>query len=186
LVIAMIHVKHKTQTKLFDCWYASIQMLKTWQNDGVKVKPTGTHTKRLHAGPFGHRLNAYSGEHPHKSVQNARVSKHFLEVLRENGLVRLTRIDLKPDQPMSWLKNLRENGPIMAGGTFGKFMGGLIDDLGHYVVVAGVDTDLEELYIHDPWESVGPTRMKIRDFYPKLWSDFESLFAVEPVRVVNH
>ena len=38
-----IQLTHKTQTKANDCWYASVQMLKSWANNSVKAKPSGQH-----------------------------------------------------------------------------------------------------------------------------------------------
>jgi hypothetical protein len=174
LALFKIQLAHKEQTKLNDCWYASIQMLKTWKNWGTKVKPSGAHTKHLHAGLFGHKLNADSGK-----------SKHFEKVLTENNIICLPRTVLRLQEPESLLDALQTYGPIMSGGTFGKAMRGLIKNLGHYVVLAGVDTISGYYMLHDPWEAIGPKWMKGTEFCQMAWNDNESNFANDAPKVVN-
>jgi hypothetical protein len=110
--VRQIYLKHKTQTKCNDCWYASIQMLKTWQADGVKTKPSGTHTKHLHAGIVGHRLRP-----------DSKLSKHFKDVLKENGLITLGPLVVRLTFATDVLEALETYGPLMVGGDFGTFIG---------------------------------------------------------------
>jgi hypothetical protein len=83
---------------------------------------------------------------------------------------------------------LQKFGPIMVGGNFGQLMGGLISNLGHFVVLAGVKTDpdgVTQLKIHDPWENVGPKWVPALEFSQKAWGDGESFIAVRPPPAVN-
>lgn len=79
----VIRIKHKQQTTSNDCWYACAQMLLTWKYGGVKTKPSGHHTGKLHTGPLAHTLHA-----------DYMQSKHLKGVLNENGLKIITRLDL--------------------------------------------------------------------------------------------
>ena len=40
----IIEIAHTMKTKANDCWYARVQMLKTWKANGVKSQPQGEHT----------------------------------------------------------------------------------------------------------------------------------------------
>ena len=164
------NLTHKTQTKANDCWYACIQMLKTWSQQGVKTKPTGQHTRHLHKGPLGHRLTADPVN-----------SKHFQHVLTENGLMTLPTAILNLRNPDSMHNALTTYGPVMFGGNFGWIIGGLIKNIGHYVVVAGVRTGQREYLVHDPWwESNGRHWMDVTAFANLAWEDDDSQIVVQP------
>ena len=169
-----IPLTHKTQTKCNDCWYASIQMLETWQNAGAKTKPSGAHTMHLHSGILGHRLHA-----------DLHMSKHFQHVLTENGLICLPQQVLDLTDVNSVYNALQTYGPIMVGGNFGELMGGLVKNLGHFVVLAGVRTVQRQYMVHDPWENVGPKWMTVAAFNAKAWGDDESSIVVDPPPAVN-
>jgi Papain-like cysteine protease AvrRpt2 len=137
---------HKKQTKANDCWYASVQMLKSYRF-GVKTKPVGTHTMHLHKGLLGHRLHA-----------DSKVSKHFAGVLQENNLRCLDTNRFLLSSPGMVEECLREFGPIAILGNFGQV--GPIRGLGHFVVLAGIKEDAvgigtRKFKIHDPAKSVG-------------------------------
>ena len=44
-----LEIVHKHQTRLNDCWYACIQMIRTWKHDGAKTKAVGAGV-RAHRG----------------------------------------------------------------------------------------------------------------------------------------
>jgi len=69
----------------------------------------------------------------------------------------------------------------MFGGNFGWIIGGLIKNIGHYVVVAGVRTGQREYLVHDPWwESNGRHWMDVTAFANLAWEDDDSQIVVQP------
>ena len=156
---------HKKQTKANDCWYASIQMLKS-HRFGAKKKPVGPHTKHLHKGVLGHRLNA-----------NSKVSKHFTRVLEENNLRCLDQLQFLINSPGMVRDCLMQYGPIAILGEYGQV--GPIKGLGHFVVLAGVREDesgavsSREFKIYDPGKSAGAW-MPAKFYIDKWGNDDES------------
>ncbi len=159
-----LDLHHKPQTKLNDCWYASIQMLKTYRAGGTKTKPSGTHTMHLHKGLLGHRLNADSLK-----------SKHFTHVLTENKLRCLPTSELDLGRPDSVAQCLGDYGPIAIGGSFGEV--GPLKGFGHFIVLAGVKGDAASKYykIYDP-DQKRPEWRSTRGVAEKWWGDDESSF----------
>lgn len=135
---------HKRQTKLADCWYACIQMLRTYRH-GTKTKTIGDAAARLRNVPIiGRTLRA------------ADDNSAFFEILRQNGLMRVaTRNEFKnfltdsDDQLV--MRALERFGPIMIGGMYGRLLGK--KKMGHYIVLSGIDTDRQLYKINDPGES---------------------------------
>lgn len=159
-------LRHKKQSKLNDCWYASIQMLKTQANGGVKTKTSGTHSDYLHSGPIGHRLNADTA------------SKHYQHVIDENGLKCLPRAECPLYLPNKVLEVLKKYGPIMVGGTFGSVLW-MKHRFGHYIVLAGVDTDRLLYKINDPNENRA-LWVAIQEVANNAWTTDPYMFVVDP------
>jgi hypothetical protein len=161
-----IALQHKKQTKLNDCWYASTQMLKTYAK-GTKTKAAGDHTRRLHSGLFGHTLNS-----------DMKKSKHFEYVLAENDLVPVPRSEMRLYNLASVRTALEKYGPIIIGGEFYKV---LFKKFGHYIVLAGVDTDKRTYKIYDPaWGKNGPEWISADLINAGSFNGDESNFAVDP------
>jgi len=154
-------VVHKHQTKANDCWYASIQMLKTWR-DGSKTKADGKHTQHLHSGILGHRLRAVSAE-----------SKHFTYVLTENNLMCLSKLEFSPWNADNVIECLKRYGPIIIGGDYGEF--GPVKGLGHYIVLSGVGGTAasNEYKINDP-DLKAPEWRSAKKICDGWWNDDES------------
>jgi len=157
-------IQHKKQTKLNNCWYASIQMLKTHASGGAKAKSTGTSAEHLHGGVFGHRLHA-----------DKKNSKHFEKVLEDNGLITLPGLVARMNKPDHVYKFLDEFEPIVLGGTFGEVA--FLKGFGHFIVLAGVDTDSRTYKIYDPAKKK-PQWVSIDTIANKFWDDADSAFAV--------
>jgi hypothetical protein len=160
----VIGIPHKHQTKANDCWYACTQMLLTWKN-GVKTKPAGAHTNRLHSGLFGHTLHA-----------DYLQSKHLSGVLQENGLRLLTTRDVDFNHFQSVYSVLNRYGPISVGGNFGEVLRHLIKGMGHYIVIAGVDEANRRFWVHDPWHTKPQWTDQAR-VVQLAWYDDDSQFA---------
>lgn len=164
---------HKHQTKANDCWYASIQMLKTWKAGGVKTKAAGQATAYLHRGILGHRLLADSAR-----------SKRFVHVLAENDLMTIPRTEISLTtmelptgfRGASALTALQKYGPIIIGGGYGEL--GPIKNLGHFIVLAGVDTDRQRYKIYDP-DKRAPDWRTLNAVASKWWDDDESAIVVK-------
>lgn len=159
-------VVHKHQTKSNDCWYACIQMLQTWKNASTgglgKVKPHGHHTMHLHAGLLGHRLSSdFAG------------SKHYRHILEENSLKCLGCAQVNFVNLATLEGALRRYGPIMVGGEYGELIRHLIKGVGHYIVVAGVDSTNNQILVFDPWHSQ-PHWMDQNWVADKAWFDDDS------------
>lgn len=166
---------HKHQTKANDCWYASIQMVKTWAAGGIKTKATGQHTSYLHGGLLGHKLHA-----------DAARSKHFSHVLVENGMQTIPKSELSLallEAPAAYaaapnvLSCLKKYGPFVIGGSYGAF--GPFKDLGHFIVMAGIDTERQMYKIYDP-DKRGPEWRPRQAVAGPWWDDDESAFGLAP------
>lgn len=142
--MARLPITHKNQTRLNDCWYACIQMLRTYKNNGLKTKPQGVtlhRDKKLFAPVWGNPLGADDPE--------------YRNILEANDLR-----DVSASVGVGSLKLLQEAvdtyGPLIVGGGFGKLLRvpgtnrWLVRGLGHYVVVAGTDTVADTVLINDP------------------------------------
>src|SRR5579885_358520 len=135
-----LNIVHKKQTKLFDCWYACLQMLLSYKA-GHKVKP-GDFAQDHRRGIFGHQLNVFGDDMDH--------------VKEQHGLIDVSGPAtgaLESGARMYIL--LRQYGPIMVSGRYGglkmPFMNRIVQRcFGHWIVVGGTDTLNNRLWIHDP------------------------------------
>lgn len=149
-------LKPKKQTRWNHCWYASIQMLKTWKNSGVKTKPTGDITMKLHD-------------------QNSKLdwnfnSPHFDQVVNENKLKYLNKNKLNIREPDTVVNILTEYGPFIALGLFGKisFLKVTLSAANpHAIVIAGIDTEKKQFKMIDPWTG------------KESWVDYKHLVGLE-------
>lgn len=157
---------HKKQRKANDCWYASIQMLRTWKENQT-TKPKGDHTKHLHKGILGHTLRASAVE-----------SKHFTHVLTENNLKCIDNTEFDPGNSAKVDSCLRKYGPIIIGGRFGQL--GPIKNLGHYIVVGGVGGTAAQpmLKILDP-DKKAEAWVASYQVAAKWWDDDESAIVCD-------
>jgi hypothetical protein len=161
---------HKSQTKANDCWYACIQMLKTYKA-GTKTKTIGEAALHLHGGILGHTLLADSTR-----------SKSFTKVLDQNNLVCVCKeMYFNIIYPDTVEDALRKYGPIMIGGMYGRLFG--FKKMGHFIVLAGIDTDRQLFKIYDPDEKKPDWRSYNRvskDFWGHLYkNDDESAIAIK-------
>jgi hypothetical protein len=120
----------KTQKKMFDCWYACIQMLRS-AVAGAKTKPAGQ-TTMAHRSRWalGRKLDFGSAEGG--------------AILRENHLVDISP-KIRFDRINSLAKELQDRGPLIAGGKYSP-----LNMFGHFIVISGVDTNTGSVSICDP------------------------------------
>src|SRR5215831_16574422 len=131
-----MQLTHKKQSKMFDCWYACIQMLISY-DAGAKTKPHGT-AQTHRQGHFGHKLGA-------GATMDA--------IKDEHGLVDVSTRIFNSDALTDAAKMnvlLHHYGPIMISGTYGgfkiPFMNRIVNrSANHFIVVAGTDTDNNKL-----------------------------------------
>lgn len=157
-----LNLTHKTQTKLNDCWYACIQMLKTYQA-GQKTKPTGAavnaHRKAgaLNGGFWGHALGANDPQ--------------FVGILQQNGLQDVSD-DVGTNSVEAIQLYIDRYGPLIIGGDFGQVARirgtntWLLKGMGHYIVLIGTDPGV--VHIHDPWHT-HRTQMPFATFRAQVW-----------------
>lgn len=161
----MYHLTHKKQTKLNDCWYACIQMIKT-HRFGTKAKPIGSGVSTHRTGTLlGKSIwgNPLGGDDP-----------EFEKILKDNNLRQLTFNAYTSMDVIEQCLNLY--GPIIFGGDFGivvknVFTGKAAIRAGHYIVVVGVDRSGGNVIVHDPDKKHGPTPMPIAAFQKHVWKD---------------
>jgi len=133
-----IQIQHKTQTRANDCWYACIQMLRTYRA-GKKSKPDG-------AGVRAHRnekmLFHWELVWGHKLGEN---DPQFKNILKSNNL-----IDVGGEVPfidVGYIQDaLNKHGPLMVLGDFCSIG---VKEFGHWVVITGT-LPKDKLHIHDP------------------------------------
>lgn len=159
-----INIAHKKQTKLNDCWYACIQMIKTHKANGIKCKPIGTGvTAHREAGAarggfWGHALGKSDTE--------------FNKIMSDNNIRVLGFADMTSLNTIQQCIDIY--GPLIVGGDFGKIARirgtnkWLMTGFGHYIVLAGTEATNNILYIHDPWRSHG-TEMPFATFDQQVW-----------------
>src|SRR5688572_1476956 len=95
----------KTQTKMNDCWYACIQMMKSWKA-GAKTKPSGSNTLNHRSSMTGQAIRFYDDV--------------GIEVLKENKLIFLYD-EFKFDDMTTLYFCSQKYGPLIASGKFGIF-----------------------------------------------------------------
>ena len=145
-------IVHKKQSKLNDCWYACIQMLKTYRH-GEKTKTIGDAALNLRNVPIMGR-----------TLRAAEDNTVFHEILNQNGLLRVaTRNEFKGflanhDDELV-LRSLQKLGPIMIGGMYGRLLG---KKMGHFIVLSGIDTERQMYKINDPDKSQADWRSYYR------------------------
>ena len=120
----------KTQTKMMDCWYACIQMLRSGAA-GTKTKPQGTST-------LEHRSTFFIGSKLDFSSQTG------MKIIAENGLIDLAG-NIRLNNIDTLAQNLQTYGPIGVGGLFGLF-----NTQGHFIVISGCNTETGKVSIYDP------------------------------------
>lgn len=133
-----ILIQHKTQTRANDCWYACIQMLRTYRA-GKKSKPEGAGVKahRDESMPLSWEL-----VWGHKLGEN---SPQFKNILRSNNLIDVGGSVLFSDA--RYIQDaLDKHGPLMVLGDFCSIG---VKEFGHWVVVTGTDLK-NKVHIHDP------------------------------------
>lgn len=170
-----INITHKKQTRANDCWYACIQMLKTWRAGGVKTKPTGAgvrHHRNL--GPFSKVWgNPLGGD-----------DADFQAILTQNGLQDLMADQMVYTHNLAALQDICDRfGPYIVGGEFGQALRvrgtshWLMKRMGHYIVVVGTDQGSGNVIVHDPWRS-HRTEMSVARFRRLMWrGDGRTLIA---------
>lgn len=120
----------KTQTKMMDCWYACIQMLKSAMM-GAKTKPAGQTTLSHRNVKFiGRKLSFANGV--------------GAQVMAENQLEDVSN-KVKLDNLLTLARVLQTYGPVMVGGKFGFF-----NTQGHFIVISGCNTDTGIVTVYDP------------------------------------
>ena len=157
---------HKKQTKANDCWYACIQMLRTWQA-GAKSKPLGkTVAEHRDVWAFGRTLGFGSTK--------------GMQIQADNGLKEIG-LELLTDDIDSIHNALFKYGPFIVGGSYGPC------GAGHFVVICGVNTDTGMIYRDNPAWGYGKD-WKPLSYLEKAWKpkgakgvmDSESAVALRP------
>jgi Papain-like cysteine protease AvrRpt2 len=118
----------KTQSKMTDCWYACIQILKS-SIMGAKTMPGGAtvvaQRRKMNAGlSFSEEAGA--------------------SVIEENDLVDITS-QVELDDMLTLGKALETYGPVIVTGKFAFF-----NKMGHAIVISGCDTDTGLVTVYDP------------------------------------
>lgn len=137
----------KTQSKMTDCWYACIQMLKS-AVIGAKTTPGGAT-----AAAQRRKLNAGLG---FETTIGA-------SVLEENDLVDISS-EVKLDDMLTLGKALETYGPLIVTGKFAFF-----NKLGHAIVVSGCDSDTGVVTIYDPGWLLGRQEKSWSYIATHLW-----------------
>ena len=120
----------KTQTKMMDCWYACIQIIKS-ATLGAKTKCVGpAATDHRNVKAIGRKLSFAGGV--------------GFQVMTENQLEDISG-RIKLDKIMTLATALQTYGPIIISGQFGFF-----NTQGHCIVISGVDTDTGVVKVYDP------------------------------------
>jgi hypothetical protein len=117
-----------TQSKMTDCWYACIQMLKS-AVIGAKTKPGGAtvvaQRRKINAGlSFAGAAGA--------------------SVIEENELVDISS-KVKLDDMLTLGTALEAYGPVIVTGKFAFF-----NKVGHPIVISGCDSDTVVVPVYDP------------------------------------
>lgn len=159
----MFNLVHKNQTKLNDCWYACIQMIKS-HRFGTKAKPIGS-------GVTTHRTGTLLG----RSIWGNPLGEddpQFKKIMSDNNL---RTLDFDAYSTIDIIEScLNLYGPVIYGGEFGIiftniFTGKAAYRAGHYIVVVGVDKNTGSLWVHDPDKKRGPTSMPHAEFLQHVW-----------------
>lgn len=123
-------VSPKIATKMNDCWYACIQMIKS-ATMGVKTKPAGATTlSHRNITPFGRGLSF--------------ATTVGVQVMAENKLEDVSE-KVKLDRILTLAEVLETRGPVIACGKFGFF-----NTAGHCIVISGCNTDTGLVAVYDP------------------------------------
>ena len=137
----------KTQSKMTDCWYACIQMLKS-AVIGAKTTPGGAtvaaQRRKLNAGLSFETTAGAS-------------------VLEENDLVDISS-KVKLDDMLTLGKALETYGPLIVTGKFAFF-----NKVGHAIVVSGCDSDTGVVTVYDPGWLLGRQEKSWSYIVTHLW-----------------
>jgi len=171
-----LQIVHKHQTRLNDCWYACIQMLRTWKN-GAKTKASGAgvsaHRNQglLSGGFWGWTLGSEDAE--------------WNNILTQNELVDVSTL-VGSNSPASIQLAVDQHGPLLFGGNFGKVgripgtRRHILTGQGHYIVVAGTSGASNIVHVNDPWHTKA-TDMDFGDFRTEVWKgDMRTVVANAP------
>ena len=120
----------KTQTRMNDCWYACIQMLRCTIM-GEKTKPQGDKT-------LEHRDRKVIGRKLGFGTEIGEQIINENQLFDVSGLVRFSEIKDLEDV-------LSRFGPVIACGKFAFF-----NKFGHCIVISGCNTDSGMVSIYDP------------------------------------
>ena len=167
MTILYYEILHKRQTKANDCWYACIQMLRSWR-EGHKAKPQGQAVQNHRdVWAFGRTLSFGSNEGD--------------DVKRDNGLVSIGS-ELSADDIQSVHKVLKKYGPVIIGGRYGPC------GAGHFVVLNGVNTGTGQISRDNPAWGYGQA-WKPLSYLNKMWTvpgsntiDLDSAVALRQVK----
>jgi hypothetical protein len=165
-MVATFNITHKQQTKMNDCWYACIQMIRTHRANGTKTKAIGA---AVHTHRAGVKLTPWIWGQP-----IADNHPNWSQILLDNKLKELpnqwgTQTTLKEIQDTMEL-----HGPLIVGGSFGKVGRIFGSDMylakgqGHYIVVCGTDSQANVVHVDDPW--AGKENMPLATFRQNVWS----------------
>lgn len=140
--------EHKKQTKMNDCWYASIQMLLSWRA-GQKAKPQGKAvSKHRDLWAMGRTLSFGSDT--------------GAQAMRDNGLVAVgDKLDSGDIDTVHQV--LQKYGPFIVGGKYGPC------GAGHFVVICGVNTVTGQIYRDNPAWGYGKA-WKPLSYLKKAWT----------------
>ena len=128
---------HKKQTKANDCWYACIQMLRTYKAGGEKTKTIGDAALNLRKIPILGRTLAAREDN---SV--------FYQIIRDNNLcVVCNTRRFKILEIETIVDTMQALGPIMIGGMYGRLLG---KKMGHFIILSGIDTERQIFLVNDP------------------------------------
>ena len=157
MIIEYEIVSPKTQTKMNDCWYACIQMLRSTIM-GVKSKPQGDVT-------LGHRDKRVVGRKLSFGDDNGKHALLENQLVDVSGLVNFNDLEGFGDV-------LLNHGPLIACGKFAFF-----NKFGHCIVISGCNTQNGMVTVYDPgwgegrqtkpWDYIG-LHCERRTDYPQM------------------
>ena len=144
------------QTKMFDCWYACIQMIQG-NSAHQRIIPTGKKTQ-------DHRGASIKGQKLNFSTPVGQ------DIMTENGLLDISK-QVKLADMTTLANKLRIHGPLIVGGSFAMF-----NTQGHFIVISGCDTDMGTVSVYNPGWGQGRAT-KTWDYITKhIWkNEYDSI-----------
>jgi|SRR4051812_28594611 hypothetical protein len=148
-----IVITHKHQTRANDCWYACVQMLRTYyfREGRHKTKPMGESvSKHRNQGAFSLVWGNPIGRH----------DEQWKNILAHNSL---REVPVMVTMGLEQLQNgVDAYGPLMIGGSFGLFK------FGHYIVVTGTEPSANTVLVNDPWHKKAGS-LSFESFQTNVW-----------------